>query len=76
MTQARPFSIAVEEDEFVIRADRTLFDMEELTQFLEYLRIRSLRSRSQASQPEIDELARSVNKKVWQQLKHRVLPDL
>lgn len=73
MTQTVPFSIAVEADEFVIRADRALFDAESLTKFLDYLRIKSLRSRSQASAQDIDELAQSVNQAVWQQLKPIVL---
>lgn len=75
MTQTVPFTVVVEADEFVIRADRALFDAESLTKFLEYLRIKSLRSRSQASVQEIDELSQSINRKVWQQLKPTVLPE-
>lgn len=75
VAQTLPFTVAIEEDKFVIHADRSLFDAESLTKFLEYLRIKSLRGRSQASEHEIDELARAVNQAIWRQLKPTVLDD-
>ena len=76
MDQDSSFSVTVKKDKFVIEVDRTLFDAEALTEFLTYLRIESVRNKSKATQADVDELARDVNRTVWQRLKPSVLPEL
>lgn len=46
-------------------------DLEEIQRFLRYLRYKELVAQSQASQEDIDQLAREVNKSWWEKNKHR-----
>lgn len=73
MSSSEPYSIAIEEEAIVIRADRTVFDIEALVKFFDNLRIESIRRRSQATQAVIDALADAVDRKVWQRLRTQVL---
>ncbi len=50
-------------------------NIEEIQRFLQYLRYKELISKSKATQNDIDQLAREVNKSWWQKNKHRFLPE-
>ena len=51
------------------------FDISEIQRFLDYLRFKEIASKSKATQIQIDELAREVNKSWWQKNKQRFLPE-
>lgn len=61
-------------DEIVIRVPASL-DIERVQQFLNYLTYKELVSESRATQEEIDQLARDVNKSWWAKNKHKYLPE-
>lgn len=70
-----PYSVAVEDDNFIVRLDRRLFDQAEITRFLDYLRIESFRKRSQATPDEIEQLAQDVKRSIWERLKPQFLDE-
>jgi hypothetical protein len=41
---------------------------------LNYLRYKEIVAKSKATQEDVDELARAVNKRWWEKNKHRLLP--
>lgn len=49
-------------------------NIEELQRFLDYLRYKEIIAKSKATQDDIDELAKAVNKSWWEKNKHRFLP--
>jgi len=52
------------------------FDITEIQRFLDYLRFKEIVSKSKATQEQIDQLAREVNKGWWQKNKNRYFPEL
>ena len=52
------------------------FDIKEIQRFLDYLRFKEIVAKSKATQKEIDELARVVNKSWWEKNRNRYLPEL
>ena len=50
-------------------------NIEEIQRFLRYLRYKELIAKSQATQNDIDQLAREVNKSWWQKNKKHFLPE-
>ncbi|MFN4253730.1 MAG: hypothetical protein ACK4Q5_01845 [Saprospiraceae bacterium] len=61
-------------DEIVIRVPASL-DIERVQQFLNYLTYKELVAESRATQEDIDQLARDVNKSWWAKNKHKYLPE-
>ena len=53
----------------------TNIDIEEIQRFLNYLRYKEVVSKSKATQEDVDELAREVNKSWWEKNKQRFLPE-
>ena len=53
----------------------TNINIEEIQRFLDYLRYKELVAKSKATQEEVDKLAREVNKRWWEENKHRFLPE-
>jgi hypothetical protein len=49
-------------------------NIEEIQRFLNYLRYKEIVAKSKATQEDVDELARAVNKRWWEKNKHRLLP--
>lgn len=49
-------------------------ETENLQRFLDYLRYKEIVAKSKATQEDADELAREINKKWWEENKHRFLP--
>lgn len=64
-----PYSIAVDENDFVVRLNRQFFPKEAISRFLDFLSIEFVRKRSQASQDEIDQLAKEIKQKAWARIK-------
>jgi hypothetical protein len=52
----------------------TNINIEEIQRFLNYLRYKKVVAKSKATQDDIDKLAREVNKRWWEENKHRFLP--
>jgi hypothetical protein len=73
MSQLMPYSVAVDDQTITIRADRTVFDSVALTKLLDYLSLESIRRRSQATQAEVDTLAKDVNRKAWERLQRQLM---
>lgn len=69
MTVAAPYQIAIESSEIVVRFDRSVFQADELTELLDYLRLKSLRRQSQLTDEKIETLADDVNQSAWQRIK-------
>jgi hypothetical protein len=69
MSVSNPYSIAIEEEAFVVRFDRNFFSQDELSELLDYLRIKALRSRSQLADDQIAELADVVKRSGWKRIK-------
>jgi hypothetical protein len=61
MSTAIPYQVAVAQDEIVVRLDRTLFEAADLTELLDYLRLKVIRRQSQLTEAEIAELADEIN---------------
>lgn len=49
--------------------------IEEIQRFLNYLHYKEIVSSSKATQEDVDQLAREVNKNWWKKNKHRFLPE-
>lgn len=53
----------------------TNIDIEAIQRFLNYLRYKEIVANSKATQDDVDELARAVNKSWWEKNKERFLPE-
>lgn len=73
MTIASPYQIAIESSEIVVRFDRSVFQADELTELLDYLRLKSLRRRSQLTDEQIEALADDVNQSGWRRIQEDFL---
>ena len=63
------YSIASERDEIVVRFSKNIFNSDEITRFLEYLELESIRRRSQLTQEQADILAGEIDRAGWSNLK-------
>ncbi len=63
------YSVAVEQDNVVIRFKRDVIDQATLAQFLDYLELQSIRKRSQLSEDQATALADEIDRSVWDTLK-------
>jgi len=59
----RFYDITIEQHEFVVRFARTMFDQDDITRFLEYIELESIRKRSQLTQEQADTLANEIDRK-------------
>ena len=73
MSTAIPYQVAVAQDEIVVRLDRTLFEAADLTELLDYLRLKVIRRQSQLTEAEIEELADEINQSGWKHIKQEFL---
>ena len=69
MSVVAPYQVAVAQDEIIVRMDRAFFQPDELTELLEYLRLKVLRRQSRLSDAEIAELADEINQSAWESSK-------
>lgn len=68
------YDIAVQDEEFVIRFNKSIFDHDEITRFLDYLELESLRRRSQLTRAQAESLADEIDHAGWQTLKSSFAP--
>ena len=73
MQPAEAYTVSMDEDQVAVRIDRNLFSSETVTRFLDWLRLESIRQRSQATQEDIDTLAEEVDRAAWAKIKERLL---
>ena len=59
----RFYDITIEQHEFVVRFARTMFDQDDITRFLEYIELESIRKRSQLTREQADALANEIDRK-------------
>ena len=58
----------------IIVKRHTNINIEEVQRFLNYLRYKEIVAKSKATQEDVDNLAREVNKSWWEKNKQRFLP--
>jgi hypothetical protein len=68
------YRIDFEERDLVVRVSRDTLDPEQVSRFLDYLELESIRRRSDLSEEEAAALAREVDRTVWERVR-RHLPD-
>jgi hypothetical protein len=71
----RLFTITIERtaDAIIVKLPPNI-NIEEIQIFLNYLRYKEIVAKSKATQEDVDQLAREVNKSWWEKNKHRFLP--
>jgi hypothetical protein len=65
-----PYQITNDQDDIIIRVPRQYIDEQELTKFLDYLGLETIRRRSQLVENEANRLSEDVKQGAWQQVKH------
>lgn len=65
--------ITLDDNDVVIRFPKNAMSEEALTNFLHYVELTTLNQNSQLQQQQADELAKEINKNVWQLLRSKVL---
>lgn len=69
MTATLPYQVAIAQDEIVVRLDRNFIQPNDLSEFLDYLRIKIVRQQNQLTDEEIAELADEVNRSGWERIR-------
>jgi hypothetical protein len=65
-----PYQITNDQDDIIIRVPRQYIDEQELTKFLDYLGLETIRRRSQLVENEANRLSEDAKQGAWQQVKH------
>lgn len=60
------YRIDIEEQDIVVRVRRDVLDREEVSRFLDYLELESIRRRSQLCESDAAALADEVDRAVWE----------
>jgi hypothetical protein len=76
MSAALPYQVAIAQDEIVVRFDRNLVQPSELSEFLDYLRLKVVRRQNQLTDEEIAELADEINRSGWARIREDFLAGL
>lgn len=66
------YRIDVEDEDLVVRLKRDLVDREEVSKFLDYLELESLRRRSQLTEADAAALADEIDRAGWERNRLRV----
>jgi len=64
------YTLERDDDSFVIRVDSNLVDEAEIASFLDYLRFKSIRSRSQLTEDDAAMLAEEVKQAAYERVRH------
>lgn len=64
------YTLEREDDSFVIRVDSNLVDEAEIASFLDYLRFKSIRNRSQLTEDDAAMLADEVKHAAYERVRH------
>ncbi|HKP74499.1 MAG TPA: hypothetical protein VJT67_03100 [Longimicrobiaceae bacterium] len=68
--QAAAYELKREEKDFVVRVNGDMFTEDEVSRFLEFLTLESIRKRSQLTQDDADVLAKEVKAAAWERVRH------
>ncbi|MEW5931265.1 MAG: hypothetical protein AB1941_27690 [Gemmatimonadota bacterium] len=68
------YRIDFEERDLVVRVSRDTLDPEQVSRFLDYLELESIRRRSEMSEEEAAALAQEVDRAMWERVRGH-LPD-
>jgi hypothetical protein len=71
MKQSEMYSIAVENEDIVIRLNGDLVDQDVLTKFLDYIELESIRKRSKLTEEQASALAEEVGRSAWDSTKQK-----
>jgi hypothetical protein len=63
------YSIAVEDQDIIIRLNSGLIDQDALAKLLDYLELESIRKRSRLTQEQASTLANEIDRKIWENTK-------
>lgn len=66
------YQVDTNEDEIVVRIRRNAVDEAQVSRFLDYLELASIRDRSQLSEEAASELAAEIDAAIWERNRHRV----
>lgn len=66
------YRIDIEERDIVVRVRRDVLDREEVSRFLDYLELESIRRRSQLSETDAVALADEIDRAVWKRTRTHV----
>ena len=69
------YRIEVEEQDLVVRVRRDVVDQAQVSRFLDYLELESLRARSELSDADAQAIAREIDEAVWERTRHHVPGD-
>jgi hypothetical protein len=64
------YQITTDQDDIVIRLPRASADQEALSKLLDYLELESIGRQSQLSEPGAEQIATSMKKESWSQVRH------
>jgi hypothetical protein len=70
MSTAPAYQIERYEGDFVVRVNGDLFTQDEVSRFLDYLTLESIRKRSQLKRDDADLLADEVKTAAWERVRH------
>lgn len=59
------YRIDIEEQDIVVRVRRDVLDREEVSRFLDYLELESIRRRSQLSEADAAAIAQEIDRAAW-----------
>jgi hypothetical protein len=59
------YRIDIEDQDLVVRVRRDILDREEVSRFLDYLELESIRRRSQLSEADAAALAQEIDRAAW-----------
>jgi hypothetical protein len=73
MLSNSPFTITVDDVRITVSVDRTQVDLDELLQFVDFLRLQTFLQQNTLRSEEISELADEIKRKAWQRIKRQLV---
>ena len=67
------YTITLDNNDIIVRLDRTLIDEEALTKLLDYVELESIRKRSKLTEEQAADLAKEVDQAAWESSKPKFL---
>ena len=70
MQTAAAYQVKRDEGDFVVRVNGDMFTQDEVSGFLEFLTLESIRKRSELTEDDADVLARQIKAAAWERVRH------
>jgi hypothetical protein len=70
MATAPAYEIERDDSDLVVRVNADFFTEDEVSRFLDYLTLESIRKRSQLTQKDADMLAKEIKTAAWERVRH------